>query len=74
MNTVTFVTYAVTGHPLDPAILFASLQMFSLLAYPITFLPSLTASLADAQLAICKFYREACKLICSADRRNASSG
>ena len=35
---IAFVTYSLTGHPLDPAIIFTSLTLFNLLRMPLMLL------------------------------------
>lgn len=41
---VTFITYGLSGHDLDPATIFTGLQFFNVLKTPIAFLPmALTA-------------------------------
>lgn len=37
-SVLAFVTYSLTGHSLDPAIIFSSLTLFQLLRMPVMFL------------------------------------
>nr|XP_031863483.1 uncharacterized protein CI109_001359 [Kwoniella shandongensis]KAA5530555.1 hypothetical protein CI109_001359 [Kwoniella shandongensis] len=48
---LTFVTYSLTGHKLDAAIVFSSLQYFNILRYPISQLPEVINILMDAHVA-----------------------
>ncbi|EJD47908.1 ABC protein [Auricularia subglabra TFB-10046 SS5] len=49
---LAFVTYVLSGHPLDPAIIFTSLSLFQLLRQPLMFLPRSLAAISDAQSAL----------------------
>jgi ABC-type multidrug transport system fused ATPase/permease subunit len=49
---LSFVTYALSGHPLDPAKIFTALTLFQLLRLPLMFLPMSLSAIADAQNAI----------------------
>ncbi|KAF8530143.1 ABC protein [Hysterangium stoloniferum] len=49
---LTFVTYSLSGNPLDPAVIFSSFSLFQLLRQPLMFLPRGFSSIADAQSAI----------------------
>jgi hypothetical protein len=40
---LAFVTYSLSGHSLDPAIIFSSLGLFQLLRQPLMFLPRLVS-------------------------------
>lgn len=37
-SVISFVVYSLSGHPLDPAIIFSSLGLFNLLRLPLMFL------------------------------------
>ena len=45
---MTFVTYSLSGHSLNPAIIFTSLQFFNIIKNPITFLPLALTACTDA--------------------------
>ncbi|EEB86704.1 hypothetical protein MPER_16241, partial [Moniliophthora perniciosa FA553] len=45
---ISFIVYAVTGHDLEPSVIFSSLSLFNLLRTPLTFLPVALSSMADA--------------------------
>ncbi|KAK7024232.1 hypothetical protein VNI00_016449 [Paramarasmius palmivorus] len=45
---LSFIVYAITGHELEPSIIFSSLSLFNLLRTPLTFLPVALSSIADA--------------------------
>lgn len=49
---VSFVTYALSGHTLDSAVIFSALQFFNVLRQPIAFLPMILSSLSDSVAAI----------------------
>jgi ABC-type multidrug transport system fused ATPase/permease subunit len=49
---VSFVTYSLTGHTLDAAIIFSALQYFNILEMPISFLPMILTALSDAMSAV----------------------
>ncbi|KAF8519129.1 ABC transporter [Hysterangium stoloniferum] len=49
---LSFVVYSLTGHALEPGILFSSLTLFNLLRMPLLFLPLSASSIADAMNAI----------------------
>ncbi|KAF9523137.1 ABC transporter [Crepidotus variabilis] len=51
-SVVAFIIYSVTGHPLQPAIIFSSLTLFNLLRMPLMFLPVSLSAIADAQNAV----------------------
>lgn len=38
-SVLAFVTYSLTGHSFDPAVIFTSLSLFQLLRSPLIFLP-----------------------------------
>jgi hypothetical protein len=41
---IAFVTYSLTGHPLDPAIIFTALTLFNLLRMPLMMLRTFSKS------------------------------
>ncbi|CAE6463976.1 hypothetical protein ACGC1H_006664 [Rhizoctonia solani] len=47
-SVISFVSYSLSGHDLDPAIIFASLTLFQMLRMPLMFLPVALSSIADA--------------------------
>ncbi|KAK2460902.1 hypothetical protein APHAL10511_007372 [Amanita phalloides] len=47
-SVLAFITYAASGHPLNPADIFASLTLFNLLRQPLMFLPIAFSAIADA--------------------------
>jgi len=47
-NVLTFVAYAYTGHDLEPATIFAALQLFNLLSTPMAVLPMAMVAVLDA--------------------------
>ncbi|KAJ7499774.1 ABC transporter [Mycena latifolia] len=49
-SVLSFVTYSLTGHELEPSVIFASLTLFNLLRLPLMF------SIADAQTASHRLY------------------
>ncbi|KAH7105792.1 ABC protein [Auriculariales sp. MPI-PUGE-AT-0066] len=49
---VSLITYILSGHPLDPAIIFTSLSLFQLLRQPLMFLPRALSAISDAQSAL----------------------
>jgi ABC-type multidrug transport system fused ATPase/permease subunit len=50
--SVTFVTYGLTGHELNPAIIFSALQFFNVLRLPIAKLPMVVSAVMDAIVAL----------------------
>ncbi|KAI0701717.1 multidrug resistance-associated ABC transporter [Earliella scabrosa] len=48
----SIITYARTGHILDVATIFTSLQLFNIIRAPLVFLPITLASVADAMVAL----------------------
>jgi ATP-binding cassette subfamily C (CFTR/MRP) protein 1 len=51
---LTFITYGLSGHPLNPANIFSALQYFNVLRQPITFLPLAFTAVSDAAVAVSK--------------------
>ncbi|CAE6465597.1 unnamed protein product [Rhizoctonia solani] len=50
-SVISFVSYSLSGHTLDPAIIFTSLTLFQMLRMPLMFLPVALSSIADASNA-----------------------
>ncbi|KAG6850713.1 hypothetical protein H0H93_009871 [Arthromyces matolae] len=50
-SVLAFVTYSLSGHTLNPALIFSSLTLFNLLRLPLMFLPVALSSIADASNA-----------------------
>ncbi|KZW00021.1 ABC protein [Exidia glandulosa HHB12029] len=57
---LAFITYVLSGHSLDPAIIFTSLSLFQLLRQPLMFLPRALAAISDAQNALQRLRRVYC--------------
>ncbi|KAJ6630974.1 ABC transporter, partial [Mycena sp. CBHHK59/15] len=55
-SVLAFVTYSLTGHQLEPSVVFASLTLFMLLRLPLMFLPVSFSSIADASNATHRLY------------------
>ncbi|TRM64251.1 P-loop containing nucleoside triphosphate hydrolase protein [Schizophyllum amplum] len=51
-SVLAFVTYALTGHAMDPSVIFASLTLFTLLRMPLMMLPMSLSTIADASNAV----------------------
>ncbi|KAI0371903.1 multidrug resistance-associated ABC transporter [Pilatotrama ljubarskyi] len=51
-SVLSFITYALTGHNLDVAIIFSSLQFFNIIRIPLVFLPLVLAAATDALVAL----------------------
>ncbi|CAG7850245.1 Canalicular multispecific organic anion transporter 1 AltName: Full=ATP-binding cassette sub-family C member 2; AltName: Full=Canalicular multidrug resistance protein; AltName: Full=Multidrug resistance-associated protein 2 [Serendipita indica DSM 11827] len=49
---LAFITYSLTGHPLDPAIIFSSLQMLNVLRMPLIMLPFIFSLSADGLVSL----------------------
>ncbi|KAJ1304670.1 hypothetical protein OPQ81_005809 [Rhizoctonia solani] len=50
--TLSFITYSLTGHNLDAAIIFSSLQLFNIIRMPLVFVPLVASSCGDAYVAL----------------------
>ncbi|KAJ7270615.1 multidrug resistance-associated ABC transporter [Mycena haematopus] len=50
-SVLSFITYALSGHELNIAIIFSSLQFFNIIRAPLIFLPFVLSALADAMVA-----------------------
>ncbi|KAG8710747.1 hypothetical protein FRC09_020949 [Ceratobasidium sp. 395] len=50
--TLSFITYALTGHELNAAIIFSSLQLFNIIRMPLIFVPFVASSCGDAYVAL----------------------
>ncbi|KAK7051247.1 hypothetical protein VNI00_004747 [Paramarasmius palmivorus] len=55
-SVLAFLVYALTGHDLNPANIFASLTLFQLLRLPLMMLPISLSSIADASNATQRLY------------------
>jgi ABC-type multidrug transport system fused ATPase/permease subunit len=51
-SVLSFTTYSLSGHSLDPAIIFTSLTLFQMLRLPLMFLPMSFSAIADARNAV----------------------
>jgi ATP-binding cassette subfamily C (CFTR/MRP) protein 1 len=51
-TVLTFVTYSLTGHELNVATIFASMQLFSIIQLPVSQLPMVMTALSDSHVAI----------------------
>jgi hypothetical protein len=49
---VTFITYSLTGHDLDPATIFPALQFFSVISGAINHIPPQLSNMLDARVAV----------------------
>ncbi|KZS94671.1 ABC protein [Sistotremastrum niveocremeum HHB9708] len=49
---IAFITYTLSGHGFDSAIIFSSLSLFNLLRQPLLFLPRALSAISDAQSAM----------------------
>ncbi|KIP09393.1 hypothetical protein PHLGIDRAFT_534837 [Phlebiopsis gigantea 11061_1 CR5-6] len=49
---LSFITYALSGHDLNIAIIFSSLQFFNIIRAPLIFFPFVIANVADASVAL----------------------
>lgn len=49
---IAFITYSLSGHGFDSAIIFSSLSLFNLLRQPLLFLPRALSAISDAQSAM----------------------
>jgi hypothetical protein len=62
LSSVTFVTYGLSGHPLNAAIIFSGLQYFNVLKQPISFLPMAFTAVSDAAVAVGELCSSPCLL------------
>ncbi|KAF8580407.1 multidrug resistance-associated ABC transporter [Ramaria rubella] len=51
-SILSFITYALTGHSLNPAIIFSSLQFINSIRTPLTYIPFVFSSCSDAYVAL----------------------
>ncbi|KAI8970550.1 multidrug resistance-associated ABC transporter [Trametes punicea] len=51
-SVLSFITYALTNHNLDVAIIFSSLQFFNIIRTPLVYFPIVLASATDALVAL----------------------
>ncbi|WVR08170.1 hypothetical protein IAU60_005216 [Kwoniella sp. DSM 27419] len=54
---LTFVTFGLTGHELNAAVIFSGLQWFNFLKYPITYLPMVLSAISDAKITLARINR-----------------
>lgn len=50
--TLSFVTYALLGHKLDPATIFSSLQFFNIIRAPLLFFPMVASACSDGYVSL----------------------
>ncbi|KAJ7353075.1 multidrug resistance-associated ABC transporter [Mycena albidolilacea] len=50
-SILSFITYALSGHDLNIAIIFSSLQFFNIIRMPLVFIPFVLSALSDAIVA-----------------------
>ncbi|KIM84372.1 hypothetical protein PILCRDRAFT_96946 [Piloderma croceum F 1598] len=55
-SVLSFVTYSLSGHSMDPAVIFSSLSLFQLLRLPLMFLPVSLSTITDATNATQRLY------------------
>ncbi|KAF5390987.1 hypothetical protein D9757_004049 [Collybiopsis confluens] len=51
-SVLSFITYALSGHELNVAIIFSSLQFFNIIRAPLIFFPLVLSALSDALVAL----------------------
>ncbi|KAF8500114.1 multidrug resistance-associated ABC transporter [Gautieria morchelliformis] len=51
-SVLSFITYALTGHALQPAIIFSSLQFLNIIRMPLIFIPFVFSLCSDAYVAL----------------------
>ncbi|KAJ2916152.1 hypothetical protein MD484_g4261, partial [Candolleomyces efflorescens] len=51
-SVLSFITYALTGHDLNVAVVFTCLQLFNIIRMPLVFLPFVLSALSDAIVAL----------------------
>ncbi|TDL20293.1 multidrug resistance-associated ABC transporter [Rickenella mellea] len=51
-SVLSFITYALSGHTLTPAIIFSSLQFFNIIRTPLMFFPLVLSAVTDALVAL----------------------
>ena len=49
---MTFITYSLTGHDLEPATIFPALQFFSVISGAISHIPPQLSNMLDARVAV----------------------
>jgi hypothetical protein len=54
---VTFITYSLTGHELDPATIFPALQFFSVISGAISHIPPQLSNMLDARVAVGEIFQ-----------------
>ncbi|GJJ74211.1 ATP-binding cassette, subfamily C (CFTR/MRP), member 1 [Entomortierella parvispora] len=50
--TLTFVTYSLTGHELNAAIIFSSLSLFNIMRMPLMIFPQVVSGMVDAMVSV----------------------
>ncbi|KAH7103875.1 ATP-dependent bile acid permease [Auriculariales sp. MPI-PUGE-AT-0066] len=53
-TTLSFITYSLLGHILDPATVFSALQLFNIIQLPLLLLPIATSSAVEGQVALAR--------------------
>lgn len=51
-SVLSFITYGLSGHDLNVAVIFSSLQLFNIIRMPLIFFPIVLVSLTDAMVAL----------------------
>ncbi|KAG6863876.1 hypothetical protein C0991_002491, partial [Blastosporella zonata] len=51
-SILSFITYALSGHDLNVAVIFSSLQLFNIIRAPLLYFPFVLSSLSDALVAL----------------------
>ncbi|RXW15854.1 hypothetical protein EST38_g10001 [Candolleomyces aberdarensis] len=51
-SVLSFITYALTGHDLNVAVVFTCLQLFNIIRMPLVFFPFVLSALSDAIVAL----------------------
>jgi ATP-binding cassette subfamily C (CFTR/MRP) protein 1 len=51
-SILSFITYSLTGHVLEPALIFSSLTIFNLVRMPLMFLPMVIGAFVDGQVSL----------------------
>lgn len=51
-SILSFITYSLTGHILEPSLIFSSLTIFNLVRMPLMFLPMVIGAFVDGQVSL----------------------
>jgi len=51
-SILSFITYSLTGHLLEPSLIFSSLTIFNLVRMPLMFLPMVIGAFVDGQVSL----------------------